>query len=134
MAVTSYTLLGGEVRYLDSPEDFTIDPEVSAQSTEREIIGAISLYLDDQDVVYEVRMRGMQVEIAYWEPTVEQRLLVAAYRNASLLIEEGLDVHDFKEIVHAALIGLEYDKQTSAGKADLLEKLDNIFHKLGGLE
>jgi hypothetical protein len=132
---TPYTMLGGEVRYLDASEDFTIDAsDGHLPLAEREIIGTIGLYLDEQDLIYEIRMRGMRVEVAIWEPSFEQRLRVAAHRIASLLTEEGMDVHDFKAIVHAALIGLEHDEQTSGEKADLLEQLDNIFHKLGGLE
>ena len=79
--------------------------------------------------------RGVTGEIAEWEPTVEERLLVAACQVAELLREEGLDVHDFKAIVFAALLRLDYEQERVTGeKSDLYERLDNIYHKLGGMD
>lgn len=127
-----YTILTGQIQRTGMPDLGVGDGHLTAVPSE--VVGTFVLYREDEDQIYEIVVRGLMVQLTQWEPTFEQRLSVAAHQMAELMREEGFDVHDFKAIVLAALLGLEHDEQTSGEKADLLERLDNIFHKLGGLD
>jgi hypothetical protein len=134
---TASILLGGEITTAEKPESFNVDLEVSdipSLPPSREVTAKISVYLSDNDVVREFRIKGVTGEIVEWEPTIEERLLVAACQAAELLREEGLDMHDFKEIVFAALLRLEQERLKTGEKSDVYDRLDNIYYKLGGMD
>lgn len=130
----SYTLLGGQINYVDEEESFDVDLAYDRASPPRQVVGKVTLYLSEQDVVCEIDLRGLYVSFTQWEPTLEERLLAAAHQIADLLHEEGLDVHDFKEIVFAALIRFEEERLKTGETPDLYDRLDNIYHKLGGMD
>lgn len=128
----SVILLGGQIVYVDDPAVplFSNGDDIGMKPN-REVVGRVSLYLTEHDVVREIDLRGLTVAYTQWEPTLEDRLAVAAFEMAGLLRDEGLDMHDFHEIVRMAYWGIEYH---GGEKSELAGALDRIDHLLGGPE
>jgi hypothetical protein len=108
-----------------------------------EIVATIKCYLSDDDVVREYYVRGVTGEIRQWEPSFEDRKFINAQIIAELLVGQGIDMHDFKEILELAQDGWLFheDRADHIKEADemrdlrvLADKISNVHHELGGME
>lgn len=124
-------MLGGQLIYVDDPAIPLYSNGDIGVTPNREVVGQVSLYLSDDDVVREIDLRGLTVSYRQWEPTIEDRLAVIAFEIANLLRDEGIDMHGFKKIVELAYWALEYH---GGEKSELAASLDRIHNLLGGPE
>jgi hypothetical protein len=125
-------LLSGVLSNEDVSEEFRQEFEPREFQTPRELWCRFVVYHVDSDDVRTYNIKGVQGDITAHEPAIEDRKRVDAIRIADLLVDNGIDVHDIKDIIWEASRQLANSEHTV--DMELFRKADNAYHQLGGLE
>lgn len=126
--------IGGEVKVDPTPEDIdavVLDPYSPPkvfQTGHKGYIAELRFYEPEEDRVREIELTGIVAQITLREPDLVDRRFISALYAAKVMEANGVDMHDFKEILIAAIDG-------HSGLIDSTwHKVQKMIDELGGME
>jgi hypothetical protein len=132
-------IIGGDIAYEDGQtieEMFQAPGNATIARNPRKLRAKVSMYLVPHDKVREIEFTGIQGVSREWEPSLEDRQAVDAFRMATLMISQGFDMHDFKKMLELAMTQqlARPVRMHDEVEQDFEAALVAMHHELGGLE